>query len=202
MIESPLLIRTVDLLILDHPMRHAFVALGFLQAYVVPQLLKGPAWRPPTSVAAAAVLWFLLSIVDLALGLKAPAEKRDLTTLGGPPAVPGRHALFDDSGRWLLRRGPSPSRSPGKSGSGAGRRTYAPAPHVALGSWAPARTGPFEGPAPENAPGSAGGSLLVVLFIAAMLVGSWASVALVLYLRRFAVAARRGSRSPLRRPDQ
>ena len=78
MIESPLLIRIVDLLILDHPVRHAFLALGFLQAYVVPQLLKGPAWRPPHSVAVAAFVWAVLSVVDFALGLQPPAEKRDL----------------------------------------------------------------------------------------------------------------------------
>ena len=47
MIESPLLIRMVDLLIIDQPTRHAVVALAFLQMYLVPQLLNGPAWRPP-----------------------------------------------------------------------------------------------------------------------------------------------------------
>lgn len=78
MIESPLLMRIVDQLILDHPLRHAFLALGFLQAYVVPQLLKGPAWRPPHSVAVAAFVFAVLSLVDLALGPQPPAAKRDL----------------------------------------------------------------------------------------------------------------------------
>ncbi|MGV3520292.1 hypothetical protein [Luteitalea sp.] len=70
--------RIVDQLILDHPLRHAFLALGFLQAYVVPQLLKGPAWRPPHSVAVAAFAFAVLSLVDLGLGLQLPAAKRDL----------------------------------------------------------------------------------------------------------------------------
>jgi hypothetical protein len=78
MIESPLLTRIVDLLIVDHPMRYALLALGFLQAYAVPQLLKGPTWRPPHVVFAAALVYALLSVVDLASGLKSPAEKRDL----------------------------------------------------------------------------------------------------------------------------
>jgi hypothetical protein len=80
LIEAPLLMRIVDQLILDHPLRHAFLALGFLflQASVVPQLLKGPAWRPPHSVAVAAFAFAVLSLVDLGLGLQPPEEKRDL----------------------------------------------------------------------------------------------------------------------------
>lgn len=78
MIESPLLIRMVDLLIVDHPTRHAVMALAFLQAYLVPQLLNGPAWRPPHAVLVAALVWFLLSAVDFSLGWRLPADKRDL----------------------------------------------------------------------------------------------------------------------------
>lgn len=78
MIESPLLIRMVDVLIVDHPGLYAFVALAFLQAYFVPQLLEGPGGRPPQAVILAALVWFLLSVVDFASGWRAPAEKRDV----------------------------------------------------------------------------------------------------------------------------
>lgn len=78
MIESPLLIRMVDVLIVDHPTRHAVVALAFLQMYLVPQLLNGRAWRPPHVVLVAALAWFLLSAVDIALGWRLPADKRDV----------------------------------------------------------------------------------------------------------------------------
>lgn len=45
------------------------MALGFLQAYIVPQLLREPAWQPPLSVAVAALLLFILSAVDIILSL-------------------------------------------------------------------------------------------------------------------------------------
>jgi hypothetical protein len=77
-IESSLLIRIVDLLILDHPVLYAFLALGFLQAYLAPQLLKEPAWRPPHSAVVAALVWSQLSVVDSALGSHPASGKRDL----------------------------------------------------------------------------------------------------------------------------
>ena len=78
MIESPLLIRIVDLLIVDHPIRYALLALGFLHAYLAPQLLKRTTWRPPRVVLGAALVLVLLSGVDSALGRTPTAEKRDL----------------------------------------------------------------------------------------------------------------------------
>ena len=78
MIESPLLIRMVDVLIVNHSGLYALMALAFLQMYLVPQLLIGPAWRPPHAVLVAALAWLLLSAVDFALGWRLPADKRDL----------------------------------------------------------------------------------------------------------------------------
>ena len=68
MIESPVLVRIVDLLIIDRPILHAFLGLGFLQAYLAPQLLKRPTWRPPVVVLVAALAFFLLSVAEIALG--------------------------------------------------------------------------------------------------------------------------------------
>lgn len=78
MIESPVLVRIVDLLIIDRPILHAFLGLGFLQAYFAPQLLKRPTWRPPAVVLVAALAFFLLSVAEFALGSTPPGDKRDL----------------------------------------------------------------------------------------------------------------------------
>lgn len=78
MIESPVLLRIVDLLIIDRPIPHAFLGLGFLQAYLAPQLLKRPTWRPPVVVLVAALAFFVLAAAEVALGSLPLDDRRDL----------------------------------------------------------------------------------------------------------------------------